>query len=222
MEGSSSTTNSASVDCRTERENKFQNTKSSSGGDRRRSEIYSAAAAAAAAETRERRGNYQQRDFGGMPQPYLPAEKSTMPTTTTTTTQSPGATGVKPDPHVDGGHVHVSSKPSRGVLSRLGETSEQADARLAKISAAVRVILECVGEDADREGLAATPERCARAMLFLTEGYQQSVPDVVHGALFTGGHGGGMVVVRDIELSSLCEHHLLPFFGKVSIRYLPT
>lgn len=107
------------------------------------------------------------------------------------------------------------SKPSRGTRERLMETKEQADDRLDKMSAAVRVILECVGEDVGREGLLATPERYAKAMLSLTKGYQQTIKDIVNNAVFSEEHME-MVIVKDIEIFSLCEHHLVPFTGKVS------
>lgn len=107
------------------------------------------------------------------------------------------------------------SRPSSGTRERLEETKEQADKRLARMCGAVRTILECVGEDADREGLLATPERYAKAMLFFTKGYQQNVRDIVNGAIFEEGHNE-MVIVKDIEVFSMCEHHLVPFTGKVS------
>lgn len=106
------------------------------------------------------------------------------------------------------------SRPSRGTRERLEETKEQADKRLSKMCGAVRTLLECVGEDVNREGVLATPERYAKAMLFFTKGYQQNVRDIVNGAIFKEGHNE-MVIVKDIEIFSMCEHHLVPFTGKV-------
>jgi GTP cyclohydrolase I len=96
----------------------------------------------------------------------------------------------------------------------LEETPEQAEKRLEKLKGAVRTILECVGEDPDRSGILDTPKRYAKAMLFFTKGYQQNVRDIVGGAIFHEGHNE-MVIVKSIDIFSLCEHHLVPFTGKV-------
>jgi len=88
------------------------------------------------------------------------------------------------------------------------------------IAPLVKGILESLGEDARREGLARTPERVARALRFLTSGYSTDVQKVVNGALFTVKYDE-MVIMKDIEFFSMCEHHMLPFFGKVHIAYIP-
>lgn len=81
-------------------------------------------------------------------------------------------------------------------------------------------LLEAVGEDPSREGLSDTPKRAAAAMEFLTRGYRQDVKQVINEALFES-HSDDMIVVKDIELYSLCEHHLLPFIGKCHVAYIP-
>ncbi|KAM5376335.1 hypothetical protein ACJZ2D_005557 [Fusarium nematophilum] len=108
------------------------------------------------------------------------------------------------------------SRPTAGTRERRAENEEQAAVRLEKMRGAVRTLLECVGEDADREGLLNTPSRYAEALLFLTKGYQVNVKDAVNNALFSEGHNE-MVIVKDIEIFSLCEHHLVPFTGKASL-----
>jgi GTP cyclohydrolase I len=81
-------------------------------------------------------------------------------------------------------------------------------------------IIEAVGEDPSREGLLKTPQRAAEAMRFMTRGYNQDIAEVMNGAIFDEPYED-MVIVRDIEFFSLCEHHVLPFFGKAHIGYLP-
>jgi len=90
----------------------------------------------------------------------------------------------------------------------------------AAISEAVRTILESIGEDTDRDGLVRTPDRVARAYDFLTSGYRMSAEDVVNDALFDVEYDE-MVICKDIDYFSLCEHHMLPFFGKVHVAYIP-
>ncbi|OQR81169.1 GTP cyclohydrolase I [Achlya hypogyna] len=92
--------------------------------------------------------------------------------------------------------------------------------KLEKMAAAVKVLLECIGEDVNREGLVKTPMRMAKALLYCTKGYTQTLEDVLNDAVFTEDYSE-MVIVRDIELYSLCEHHMVPFVGKVHIGYIP-
>lgn len=81
-------------------------------------------------------------------------------------------------------------------------------------------IIDEIGEDISREGLVKTPERAAKAMLYLTQGYQQNAEEILKGAMFKEDYDD-MVIIKDIELYSLCEHHMLPFFGKAHIAYIP-
>ena len=93
-------------------------------------------------------------------------------------------------------------------------------AELASITDCYRTLLKACGDDATRQGLVKTPERAARAFQVLTQGYQQSIDEIINDALFASDTDE-MVIVKNIELFSLCEHHLLPFFGKCHIGYLP-
>lgn len=90
----------------------------------------------------------------------------------------------------------------------------------ASIAEHLKAILASVGEDPEREGLLRTPERSERALRFLTSGYKMDVNAIVNDALFTVKYDE-MVIVKDIEFFSLCEHHLLPFYGKIHVAYLP-
>jgi len=99
-------------------------------------------------------------------------------------------------------------------MSTKRKSLAQASARLDKMSGAIRIILECIGEDPDREGLLKTPQRYAKALLELTQGYKQNVLDIVNNAIFHEDHNE-LVVVKDIAVFSLCEHHMVPFTGRV-------
>ncbi|HEY2102385.1 MAG TPA: GTP cyclohydrolase I FolE [Chthoniobacterales bacterium] len=99
-------------------------------------------------------------------------------------------------------------------VNRLDET------RLKSLSEAFHEILEGVGEDPSRQGLLKTPIRAARAFEFLTQGYRQCVEDIVNGAIFDSD-ASEIILVKDIELYSMCEHHLLPFIGRAHVAYIP-
>ncbi len=83
-----------------------------------------------------------------------------------------------------------------------------------------RAIIEAIGENPERDGLLKTPQRAAKAMEFLTQGYEQDLSEIVNEAIFAS-ENDEMVIVRDIELYSMCEHHMLPFIGKCHVAYLP-
>src|ERR1035437_650305 len=84
----------------------------------------------------------------------------------------------------------------------------------------MREMLVCLGEDPERDGLRHTPERMERSMLYLTKGHQDNPEETLRGAMFDMADDA-MVIVKDIEMFSLCEHHLLPFFGKIHVAYIP-
>ncbi len=91
---------------------------------------------------------------------------------------------------------------------------------VSSIAEGVVSTLEAIGEDSGREGLQKTPKRVAKAMLFLTQGYAQSAADILKSAVFKESYDE-MILVKDIELFSLCEHHMVPFFGKAHVAYIP-
>jgi len=92
--------------------------------------------------------------------------------------------------------------------------------KVEEIARHYRAILELLGEDPEREGLRKTPMRAAKAMWYITSGYRQDADEVMKQAIFEYA-GSKIIVVKDIEFYSLCEHHILPFFGKISIGYIP-
>ena len=109
--------------------------------------------------------------------------------------------------------------PGDGAASRDDKARNWA-AREPTLAELTRGMLEALGENPSREGLRETPERVARSLSFLTSGYSQTLPSIVGDALFAEDYDE-LVLVRDIEFYSLCEHHLLPFFGKAHVAYLP-
>jgi GTP cyclohydrolase I len=109
------------------------------------------------------------------------------------------------------------TKPTEEILLNEGKEGAKAES----VASLVRKIIALVGEDPEREGLRKTPERYEKALKFLTSGYHQNVDHLLNGATFSVCYDE-MVVVKDIEFFSLCEHHLLPFFGKAHVAYLPS
>ena len=116
-------------------------------------------------------------------------------------------------------HLHAAGAPPAARLGRM-LNGEEPPASAPEFEAHVRSILELIGENPEREGLLRTPQRVAASLSWLTRGYDLRVEDVVGDAVFEEEHTS-MVMVRDIELYSLCEHHMLPFYGKAHIAYIP-
>lgn len=98
------------------------------------------------------------------------------------------------------------------------EYNEEATRKMAEFN---KEILKIIGENPEREGLLKTPERVAKSMQYLTKGYCENPDEIMQSAIFNEDHNE-MIIVKDIELYSLCEHHMLPFFGKAHIAYIPT
>jgi GTP cyclohydrolase I len=99
--------------------------------------------------------------------------------------------------------------------NRLGEKN------LDRISKAYRELLQAIGEDVNRDGLRRTPDRASRALEFLTQGYRQDLDEIINDAVFESD-ASEIILVKDIELYSLCEHHLLPFIGRAHVAYIPS
>jgi len=106
-------------------------------------------------------------------------------------------------------------KTNKAIVKVMSHNAEE-----NSISGLMREVIRRLGEDPSREGLVRTPERIDKALKFLTSGYSMNIDKIVNGALFTVKYDE-MVIVKDIEFFSLCEHHLLPFFGKVHVAYVP-
>jgi GTP cyclohydrolase I len=124
-----------------------------------------------------------------------------------------------------GAALHVASTrvapgaPAGRLSSRLPEISRSADGA-GEFASLIQRQLELLGEDPEREGLRRTPDRVAESLRWLTRGYAQDVRQVIGDGVFADTYEN-MVLVRDVELFSLCEHHMLPFFGKVHVAYIP-
>jgi GTP cyclohydrolase IA len=115
-----------------------------------------------------------------------------------------------------------STSPKGNSLNGMNANKSPAIYKVSQVDMAdaVRTLILGVDENPDREGLLKTPGRVAKAMQFLTSGYHQSLEELINGAVFDEGHNE-MVLVRDIDLFSLCEHHMLPFVGRAHIAYIP-
>ena len=111
--------------------------------------------------------------------------------------------------------------PEIETEDRLGRYTEPLPpGQLGKLTKIYRDLLDAIGEDSTRQGLVKTPARAARAMEFITQGYRQSVEEIVNDAIFDSD-ASEIILVKDIELYSMCEHHLLPFIGRAHVAYIP-
>jgi GTP cyclohydrolase I len=115
----------------------------------------------------------------------------------------------------------INPRPDRNTHNgRQPNLHPPSEEQMEQMMDAVKAIIVGVGEDPEREGLLKTPKRVAEAMRFLTSGYSQSLDELVNDAIFDEGHNE-MVLVRDINFFSLCEHHMLPFMGRAHVAYIP-
>lgn len=115
---------------------------------------------------------------------------------------------------------HDQSMREENVMDGYSRIEQYNPATITSIAGKYRDILKDLGEDPDREGLLKTPERVAKALQYLTHGYDLDPAEILRSAMFTEKYQQ-MVIVRDIEVYSLCEHHMLPFFGKAHVAYIP-
>lgn len=121
---------------------------------------------------------------------------------------------------LNGKSLEASIRPDRSKTKGQDALLHEPSANNEKLMQAVHTMLAELGEDPEREGLLKTPKRVAEAMRFLTQGYTQSLETIVNNAIFDEGHNE-MVLVRDINFFSLCEHHMLPFMGRAHVAYIP-
>jgi len=117
-------------------------------------------------------------------------------------------------------NMRDSDMREENVMDGYARNDQYNPETIRRIADRYREVLRDVGEDPDREGLVKTPERVAKALQFLTHGYDLDPAEILRSAMFTEEYQQ-MVIVRDIEVYSLCEHHLLPFFGKAHVAYIP-
>ncbi len=117
-------------------------------------------------------------------------------------------------------HKEVSVNSARSLEAAVKKEGDSNQPQTEQMMEAVKTLIAGLGEDPEREGLKRTPQRVVEAMQYLTQGYQESLEELVNGAIFDEGHNE-MVLVRDIDVFSLCEHHMLPFMGKAHVAYIP-
>uniref|UniRef100_UPI003AAFF1AA GTP cyclohydrolase 1-like n=1 Tax=Centroberyx gerrardi TaxID=166262 RepID=UPI003AAFF1AA len=131
-----------------------------------------------------------------------------------------GRTGAPQASDAESGSHHTAASVMESWREERTRSVEDNEMSLPALAAAYGTILRGLGEDPQRQGLLKTPWRAATAMQFFTKGYQEKIIDVLNDAIFDEDHDE-MVIVKDIDMFSMCEHHLVPIFGRVHIGYLP-